>query len=82
MWDSYDMASRSGWKKDTDWYNKKANATAKVKHTCPKCGRKMIIAYKMEYTICDHCGTKIYKDKRIEFKDKLKQELKKSKEEN
>ena len=68
-----------GWKKDTDWYSKLSDETCKHKYPCPKCGRKMIIAYKMDKTICDYCGTLIYKDEKARFKDTMKKMLIKSK---
>lgn len=71
-----------GWRKDTEWYNSITNEANKHKYPCPKCGRKMIIAYKMEKTFCDYCGATIYKDKKIEFREKMKAKLRKEKEKN
>lgn len=65
------------WWQDTKDYNKYANERAKYKYPCPKCGRKMIIAYKNEHTICDYCGTLIYKDEKAKFKGELSKMLKK-----
>ena len=36
----------------------------------------------MEKTICDYCGTLIYKDEKAKFKDIMKKKIIKSKEEN
>lgn len=71
-----------GWSTDTKWYNAVQNETQKLKHSCPRCGRKMIITSKMEKTICDYCGTVIYKDEKAKFKDIMKKKIIKSKEEN
>lgn len=77
------MGNRSnwGWSQDTKWYNAVQSETQKHKYPCPRCGRKMIIAYKEEHAICDYCGTLIYKDEKAKFKDKMKKMLIKSKEE-
>ena len=69
-----------GWRKDTKWYNLITEEANKHKYPCPKCGRKKIIAYKMDRTICDYCGTTIYKDKQTEFRERLQRKLKKVKE--
>ncbi len=68
-----------GWSQDTKWYNAVENERQKFKYPCPRCGRKMIIAFKMEKTICDYCGTIIYKDKKAKFKDQMKRMLIKAK---
>ena len=60
------------WIQDTKEYNRYANERSKYKVPCPKCGRKMMIVYNMEKTICDHCGTLIYKDEKAKFKDKMR----------
>lgn len=68
-----------GWSQDTKWYNAVETEMQKHKYPCPKCGRKMIIAFKMEKTICDYCGTTIYKDEKAKFRDKMKKMLIKEK---
>ncbi len=74
--------SNWGWSQDTKWYQAVERERQKHKYPCPKCGRKMIIAFKMEKTICDYCGTVIYKDEKAKFKDIMKRKIIKSKEEN
>lgn len=77
------MAKKNwGWSQDTRWYQAVLEEQQKHKYPCPKCGRKMIIAYKMDKTICDYCGTLIYKDEKAKFKDIMKKKIIKSKEEN
>lgn len=68
-----------GWSQDTKWYNAVENERQKYKHPCPKCGRKMMIARKMDKTICDYCGTVIYKDEKARFKDKMRKMIIKEK---
>lgn len=50
---------------------------AKHKYPCSNCGRKMFIHRLKEYAICDHCGCKVYKSKKEEFKDRLRQAMRK-----
>lgn len=50
---------------------------AKHKYPCSNCGRKMFIHRLNNYAICDHCGYKVYKSKKDEFRDKLKQAMRK-----
>ena len=72
-----------GWSMDTKWYNAVLEEEQKYKYPCPKCGRKMLIGYKENKTICDYCGTLFYKDGKSEFKDKMKKMIeKKEREEN
>lgn len=68
-----------GWSQDTKWYNAVENERQKHKYPCPKCGRKMIISFKMDKTICDYCGTLIYKDEKARFKDKMRKMIIKEK---
>ena len=44
-----------------------------------KCGHRVFIVKKYGYGICDYCGTKVYGDKKLEFKEKLKQKMKEGK---
>lgn len=78
------MSNNWGWQEwnpewilDTKKYDKLENERAKYKYACPKCGRKMIIAYKNDKTICDWCGTLIYKDEKAKFKDQMQKRLRK-----
>ena len=64
-----------GWRKDTAWYKATTAEISKNKYPCPKCGRKRLIPYNMDTAICDWCGTAVYKDKKTEFKTKMRQML-------
>lgn len=54
------------------------NEMSKIKITC-KCGHRIIISPKHDYCICDWCGNYVFRDKKTEFKQKLKRELMRSK---
>lgn len=40
-----------------------------------KCGHTMVLIDK-KYTICNWCGTKVYRSKKDEFEDKIKKAIK------
>lgn len=42
-----------------------------------KCNHTQLIPYNVNKVICSHCGKYIYKDKKIEFKERITQLLKK-----
>lgn len=42
----------------------------KVKHPC-KCGRRVVIPYWADKTLCSWCHRYVYKDKKQEFKERL-----------
>ena len=46
-------------------------------YQCKICGRKRIIRYNEDRTLCDHCGHYIYKSDKIEFRYKCMEALKK-----
>lgn len=46
------------------------------KVTC-KCGHMLVISPKIGKQLCNHCGHYGYLDKKLEFKDKLKEAMKK-----
>ena len=52
-----------------------AEALRSCKKVC-KCGHRVFIVKKYGYGICDYCGTKLYGDKKLEFREKLKQKMK------
>lgn len=52
-----------------------AEALRSCKSICPKCDRRVFTKIK-GYGICDYCGTKVFEDKKIEFREKLKQKMK------
>lgn len=43
-----------------------------------KCGHRMLIPYHVDKIICSWCGNYVYKNKRVEFKDKLSREIRKN----
>lgn len=62
---------------DDKWYQKTSEEYDKVKITC-KCGHRVIIPHWVKKQICDWCGNYVYRDKKLEFQEKLKKELKKN----
>lgn len=46
------------------------------KITC-KCGYRMLIPFHIDKMICTHCGKYVYRNKKVEFKDKLMKEMRK-----
>lgn len=42
---------------------------------CPNCGHSVIFSRK-DKVICRHCGKYVFKNKEIEFKHRLKEEMK------
>lgn len=42
-----------------------------------KCGHTMVITNSVEKKICSYCGNYVYRNKKLEFKDKLIKELRK-----
>lgn len=55
--------------------DKYLNAIRSCKKLC-KCGHRVFIVKKYGYGICDYCGTKVFGDKKLEFREKLKQKMK------
>lgn len=47
------------------------------KITC-KCGHRMLIPYHIDKMICSWGGNYVYRNKRVEFKDKLLKEIRKN----
>lgn len=43
-----------------------------------KCGYKTLIPFHVDKMICSHCGKYIYRNKKVEFKDKLMKEMRKN----
>ena len=46
------------------------------KKRCKHCGHTLLLG-NSEKKICNYCGNYVYRNNKIEFKDKLKQELRK-----
>jgi hypothetical protein len=47
----------------------------KVKYRC-SCGHRVIIPHWKDKALCSWCHHYVYKDKQIEFKEKMKEKLK------
>lgn len=55
-------------KKMTDEYEK-------VKYIC-KCGHRVVIPKWVDKQLCDWCGRYVFKDKKVEFKYRVKERIK------
>lgn len=53
--------------KEFDRYTEEYN---KVKYPC-KCGRRVVIPYWRDKQLCSWCHRYVYKDKKLEFKERL-----------
>ena len=62
------------WGKKRNTSQKYIEAIDKCKYTC-SCGHVVVITYKDDYCICNWCGRKVLKDKRTNFKDKLRKAI-------
>lgn len=49
----------------------------KIKYYCPKCGHAVIIHNHINKVLCDWCGHYVYKNKKVEFIEKLQIAMKK-----
>lgn len=61
-------------KKETDAFRRKMDEYDKVKYIC-SCGHRVIIPKWVDKTICGWCGNYVFKDKKEEFKYRLKEEI-------
>ena len=61
-----------GWKKDTEEYNRRTNNMEQCRYYC-SCGHSVIIPYFVDEKICSWCHRVVRKDKRREFRDKMRQ---------
>lgn len=41
-----------------------------------KCSHTMLMPYNVDKKICSHCGNYVYRNKKLEFKDKLLKKIK------
>lgn len=41
-----------------------------------KCGHTFPMPYTIDKLLCDHCGVYYYRDKKLEFKERMKQAMK------
>jgi ribosomal protein S27AE len=51
---------------------KRLEAFSQITVHCPKCGHSIPMTTRSDFKICNWCGTKTYKNKEIEFREKLK----------
>lgn len=63
---------------DDRWYQKITNETNKLKIECKHCKRKVVVPFHLPKNICSWCGHYVYRDKKLEFKENLKKELRKN----
>lgn len=56
-------------------YDRMTNELDKVKYEC-KCGHKEVITSTEDKKICSWCGHYIFKDKKVEFKYRVKERIK------
>lgn len=62
-------------KQDTREFERRADELDKVKIICA-CGHRVIVPMYMKKKLCDWCGYWVYRDKKEEFRDRLKQKIK------
>ena len=55
-----------------DEYERLSREYEKVRYKC-KCGHSVIIPAWVDKQLCNWCGNYVYKDKKDEFKNKLKE---------
>mgnify|MGYP003571288470 CR=1 FL=1 len=57
-------------------YQRMSEEYNKVKYRCPRCkDHFVIIPAWVDRNLCDNCGMYVYKDKKTEFKYKMKEKL-------
>lgn len=56
--------------------NRYASEMNKYKVKC-KCGHKMTLINSVDKVICDWCGNYVYKNKKLEFRERMRKCLKK-----
>ena len=57
-------------------FQRQSNEYDKVKFRC-SCGHRVIIPYWRDKGLCSWCHHYVYRNKKLEFKEKLKNELRK-----
>ena len=57
-------------------YKRMTEEYDKVKYMC-KCGHKVVISHNKTKSLCDWCGNYVFKDKKDEFKYRVKERIKK-----
>lgn len=59
-------------------YQRIADELEKVKMECP-CGHRVIVPIRVGKALCSWCGHYVYRDKQLEFKEKMKEQMKRRK---
>ena len=57
-------------------YNKLVDEFQRLSYKCGKCGRRTYISPKKEKQLCDWCGTYVFRNKKDEFKYRVKERMK------
>lgn len=57
-------------------FNRMSNELDKVKYRCNHCGRRAIIPKYIDKVICDWCGHYVFKNRKDEFKFRVKEKMK------
>lgn len=57
-----------------DEFNRQTAEYDKVKYRC-KCGHRVIIPHWRDKGLCNWCHNYVYKDKKLEFKERIKEKL-------
>ena len=60
---------------DTIMFKRMSEEYDKVKIKC-KCGHRVVVPMWVDKKICSWCGKYVYRNKKEEFKDKVKQKIK------
>lgn len=59
----------------TKEYNKMSDELDKVKYKCQHCGRRVVIPSFLNKILCDWCGHYVFKNKKEEFKYRMKEKM-------
>lgn len=60
-------------------YQRKSDELDKVKIRC-KCGHRVVVPMWVDKSMCTWCKHYVYRNKQLEFRERLKQKLKESRE--
>ena len=63
-------------RKDTKEYERRTDELDKVKIRCEWCGHRVIVPIKVKKRLCTWCGHWVFRDKKEQFKYKLKNAMK------
>ena len=57
-------------------FQRMSNEYDKVKIKCENCGHKMVMPVWIKKRPCTWCGVNVYRDKKLEFQEKMKKLMK------